>query len=94
MLVLARAHHPPIGQHDLGREQRVDRQPVAAHEPADPAAEREAADARVRDLARGHREPVLLGGRVDLAEQRAAADAHDRALGVDLDGVQPADVDA
>ena len=51
-----------------------------AHQPADAAAEREPADAGVRDLARRHREPVLLRRGVELAEQRAAADAHDAAL--------------
>jgi hypothetical protein len=67
---------------------------VAAHEPAEAAAERQAADAGVRDLAGGHREAVLLRGRVELAEQGTPADAHDRALGVDLDPVQRPQVDA
>ena len=85
VLVLARAHEPAVGEHDLGREQRVDRQAVVAHQPADAAAEREPADAGVRDLAGGHGEAVLLGRGVELAEQRAAADADHGALGVDVD---------
>ena len=56
-----------VGEHDVGREQRVDRQPVPAHQPADPAAEREPAHAGVRDLPGGHGEPVRLRRRVELA---------------------------
>jgi hypothetical protein len=78
VLVGAGAHDPAVGQDDLGGLQRVDRQTVMAHEPADAAAEREPADTRVRDLTGRNRESVLLRGRVELAKQGAATDAHDR----------------
>ena len=65
-----------------------------AHQPADAAAEREAADAGVRDLPGGHREAVLLRGRVELAQQRAAADAHERASRGRRRPVERAQVDA
>ena len=54
--------------------ERVDREPEAAHEPADAAAEREAADAGVRDDAGGDDEAVRLGAAVDVTEERAAPD--------------------
>ena len=78
VLVRGGAHDPPVGEHDLGGQQRVDRQAVPAHQPADAAAEREPADAGVGDLPGRNGEPVRLRGGVELAEQRAAADAHDR----------------
>ncbi len=84
----------PVGEDDLGRLERVDGQAVAAHEPAHSASERQPADARVRDLAGRDGEPVLLRRGVDLAQQRAAADADEGRLGVDLDAVERADVDA
>jgi hypothetical protein len=93
-LVRARADQPPVGEDDLGGQQGIDGQPVAAHEPAEAAAQRQPADARVGDLARGHREAVLLGRRVELSEQRAAAHPHDLAPGIHVDAVEPADVDA
>ena len=89
-----RTHLLSVGEHDVGRAQRVDREAVAPHEPADPAAERQPADARVRDLPGRDCEAVLLGRGVELAEQGAASDPDDRALGVDLDAVQRPQVDA
>ena len=84
----------PVGEDDLGGLERVDRQAVAAHEPAHAAAERQPADARVRDLAGRNGEPVLLRRGVDLAQERAAADADEGRRGVDLDAVERAHVDA
>ena len=94
MLVRAGADHLPVGQNHLRCLERVDRQAVMAHQPADAAAERQAADTRMRHLARGHRQSVLLRGRVELAEQRPTADPDDRTLWVDVDGIQCAQVDA
>ena len=81
--VLGRAWHAPAAPSastTSAARQRVDRQPVLAHQPADAAAEREPADAGVGDLAGRDGEPVLLRRGVELAEQRAAADPHDAAL--------------
>ena len=88
MLRRARPHLLSVGEHDVDRAQRVDREAVPPHQPADPAAERQPADARVRDLAGRDREAVLLRRGVELAEQGAAPDPDDRVLGVDLDAVQ------
>ena len=94
MLVGARAHLLAVGEDDVGRAQRVDREAVPAHEPAEAAAEGEPADAGVRDLPCRDREPVHLRGRVELREQRTAADAHERPGGIDVDGVERAQVEA
>ena len=94
VLVRARVHHAAVAEDDVGPDQGVDREAVPAHEPAEASAERQAPDARVRDLPRGHREPVFLRRAVELAEERAAADAHGRALRVDVDRAQRAQVDA
>ena len=94
VLVRRCPHDLAIGEDDLGGEQRIDRQAVVAHEPPDAAAERQPADAGVRDLPPGHREPVLLAHSVELAQQRTASDPHDGASRIDLDAVQGPQVDA
>ena len=60
---------------------------------SDAAAQREAGDPGVGDVAAGHGEPERLGGAVDLGPDRAAL--HGGALGgrVDVHLVQPAQVD-
>ena len=78
----------PVGEHELRREQVVDRQPVAAGEVAVPAAERQACHPRRGDDPAGHREPVLVRGSVDLLPQAAAADADSSRLGIDRDRLQ------
>ena len=45
-----------------------------ARKPAHAAAEREPADARVRDVARGRGEPMRIRGPIEVAQQRAALD--------------------
>ena len=90
----ARAHLLSVGEHDVDCTQRVDGEAVPPHEPADAAAQRQASDPRVRDLACRDREPVLLRHGVELAEQGSAPDPDDCALGVDLDAVQRPQVDA
>ena len=94
MLRDARPHLPAVGEHDVDRAQRVDREAVPTHEPADAAAERQPSDAGMRDLAGRDREALLLRHCVELAEQGSAPDEDDRALGVDLDAVQRPQVDA
>ena len=46
-------HHAPVGEHHLGREQRVRQQPVETAEDPEPAAEREPGDTDVRRSRRG-----------------------------------------
>ena len=84
---------PAVGGDDLRGEEVVAREPVLAHQPADPAAEREAADARGRDEAARCREPVRLGLVVDVAPDRAAADVRAPLGGVDQDAAHPGQVD-
>jgi hypothetical protein len=55
------------GQHDVGRQRVVDRQPVLARQVAVAAAEREAADPGGGDDAADRREPVLVRGAIDVA---------------------------
>ena len=50
-----------VGEHDLGREQVVDREPELAGQVAEPAAERQPADAGGRDDPARGREAVLAG---------------------------------
>ena len=52
----------PLGEHDVGLEQVVDRQAALAGQVAEAAAEREAADAGRRDDPARRRQPVLVGG--------------------------------
>ena len=81
-----------VGEHDLRREQVVDRQAVAAGEVAVPAAERQARDAGRGDDPAGHGEPVLVRGGVDLAPEAAAADADGSCLGIDGDRLQQREI--
>ena len=93
VLVIGGADDAPVGGHELGGEQVVDREPVLALEPPRASAQCQAADARGGNAPAGRREAMLLGRAVDLGPQRAAADPGDAAIGVDLDRVHRAHVD-
>ena len=77
LLVRAGAHAPPVGGHELDRAEAVDRQPEAALEPADPAAEGQPGHAGMADDADRTDETVLLGRDVKLAEERSPARPRD-----------------
>ena len=71
--VLARGDLPPIGGDDLDRDEGVDGQAVLAHQPADPATERQPADADRAGVAErggkavsGRGPRVLPGGQAGL----------------------------
>ena len=83
VLVLAGVDEPAVGGHEVGRDEVVAGQAVLAHQPADPAAEREPGDAGRRDEATGHRQPEGLRLVVELSPGRAALG--DDALGVRVD---------
>ena len=83
----------PLGEHQLGLEQVVDREPALAGQVAEAAAEREAADPGGRDDPARRREPVLVGRAVDLAPGTAAADANGARLRIDLDVSERREVD-
>ncbi len=93
--VLGRAgrHEPPVGQHDVGFEEVVDRQAAGAGQVAEAAAEGEAADAGGGDDAAGGGEAEGVGGVVDVAPGAAAADAGGPGGGVDPDARHGREVD-
>ncbi len=74
VLALARVDEPTVGGDDVGADEVVAREPVLPHQPADPAAEREAGHTGRRDEAAGRGEPVRLGLVVDVGPDGAAAD--------------------
>ena len=83
----------PLGGDHLGLHEVVDGEPVLAHEPADAAAQAEAADAGVaHDAARGG-QTVCLCLVVDVAPQGAALDEGRALDGIDRDGAHRREVD-
>ena len=69
---------------ELDLAERIDGEALLAHEPADAAAECEAADAHVAGVARADRQPARCEDRGDVGPSGAAPDAHE-AVGADLD---------
>jgi hypothetical protein len=65
-------HDLAVGGHQLEAGDVVAGQPQQPGQPTHPAAEGEAADAGVRDVARRGRQPERLGGPIEVAEPRAA----------------------
>ena len=80
------------GDH-LGLQEVVDGEPVLAHEPADAAAEADAADARVAHDASGGGQAVGLRLVVDVAPQGTSLDMGRTSGGVDGDGADRGQVD-
>ena len=76
-------HELAVGGDDVGADEVVAGEAVLAHQPADAAAEREAADAGRGDEAAGRREAVRLRLVVDVGPDRAAADVGDAGRDVD-----------
>src|SRR4249919_1373643 len=82
-----------LGGDHLDFDQVVDGEPVLAHEPADAAAQGEAADAGVADDAARGGQAVSLRLVVDVAPQGAALDAGRAIDGIDSDGAHRREVD-
>jgi hypothetical protein len=82
-----------FGGNHLGLYQVVDSEPVFAHEPADPAAQAEAADAGVAHDPTGGGQAVSLGLMVDVPPQGAALDASRAVDRIDGDGAHRREVD-
>jgi hypothetical protein len=82
-----------VGGDHLCLQEVVDGEAVLAHEPADTAAEAEAADARVAHDASGRRQSVGLGRAVDVAPQGTALDVGRACGGVDRHGAHRRKVD-
>ena len=93
VLVGGRLHELAVCGDDVDPAQLVDRQAVLAHDPADPAAERQARDARVRDDPRRRGQAERLRLAVELAEQDARLHARGARLRVDTHALQQAEVD-
>ena len=93
VLVRARLHELALGRDEVDRDELVDREPVLAHDPADPAAERQPGDAGVRDDPGRHREPERLRLPVELAEQDARLHARGALLGIDAHALHRREVD-
>ena len=93
VLGLGRGHESPVSGDEIDGEQIVDRQTVLAGEPADSAAERQAGDSGVRDLAAGQCEAVRLRLAVEVAPQRTCLCACDLGIGVDPDALHAREVE-
>ena len=77
MLVGGDGEHLARRGDELDLAQRVDREALLAHEPADAAAEGEAADAHVAGVARADRQAERCEDRGDVRPSGAAPDAHE-----------------
>ncbi len=86
-------HEPAVGQHDVDLEDVVDGQAAAAGEMAEPAAERQAADAGGRDDAGRHGIAERVRGVIDIAPCAAAFDAHGLRHRVDANTLHPRQLD-
>ena len=64
-----------VGHHHVGGSQVVERQAVLRHQPAEPAAERQAGNPRAPDDAAGRRESVQLRLAVEFSPEHAALSA-------------------
>ena len=88
--LLVALHHAPVGQHHLGRDQLVRRQPPATAQQAEPAAERLAADPDRGAAAGRDRDFVPGQGGVEVAEPEAGP--HGRRTVRDLEGIHRPEV--
>jgi hypothetical protein len=93
VLVPGRPHHLAVRGHQLEGLDVVAGEAVLAGHPPHPAAEREAADAGVGDVAGGGGQPVPLGLGVERAEQRPALHRRAPAGRVDADRGHRGEVD-
>ena len=89
---LARTSRPSAVTSSTARRQSID-SPELALQPAHPAAEGQAGDARVRNGPDVAGQADRLRSIVELAEQRAAVAAGDPSVGIDRDTAHPRQVD-
>ncbi len=82
-----------VSGHDVGGYEVVAREPVAAVQPPQPAAEREPRDPSHRDDSEGRGQPERLGRAVELAQGEPGFGPRRPRLGIDLDGFHPGQVD-
>ncbi len=94
VLVVARAHHRTVGEHDLDGAEVVDREAVLAREPSEAASGREPADPHPAVVAGGDRPAVRLERRGNIDPARPRSDPHAAGALVEyLDRVEPLEVD-
>ena len=93
VVVLAGGDELAVRSNEVDGEQVVDRRAVLAHQPADPAAERQAGDPGVRDDAADGGEPEVLRLAVELAPQHARLGARRPRCRVDADALHRRQVD-
>jgi hypothetical protein len=74
---------PAVGGDDLDLLQVVHRPSEATGQVAEPAAEREAGEARLGHESEHRRQPMLLGGLVDVLQQTPRPDVRNPGIGVD-----------
>ena len=91
--VLARGDDLAGRQHHLGRQQVVDGHPVFAHQPRDPAPERETRDPGGGDDAARGREPEGARGTVELADRDAPLRPDRGSARIDVDPLHQREVD-
>ena len=92
-MILAGGDELAVRSDEVDGEQVVDRRAVLAHQPADPAAERESGDPGVRDDAADGGEPVELRLAVELTPQHARLGARRPRCRVDADAPHRRQVD-
>ena len=85
--------HVALCRDEFDREQVVGSKPVLGHQPAEPAAERVARDARLGDRPSGHRQAVLGGSIVQLRPDHAAFGGGGCLVGIDRDRLHLGEVD-
>ena len=84
---------PAVGRHHLDRQERVDRQAVFAHEPADPATEGQPGDADAAGVPERRGQTVLGSGCGVLAGGQARLRPGDASVGVDVEALHQAEVE-
>ena len=93
VVVLAGGDELAVRSNEVDGEEVVDRRAVLAHQPADPAAERQAGDPGVRNDAADGGEPEVLRLAIELAPQHARLGAHRARCRVDSDALHRRKVD-
>ncbi len=92
ILVVAGGHLAAVSQHDIGRQQVVDRKADASRQVSDATAQRQATHPGRRDDAAGRGETERIGCMVDITQRGTAADIGDFLGGIDLHVIHPGQV--
>jgi hypothetical protein len=93
VLGLARRQEATIGGDDIHRQKVVEGEPVLAHEPAEPAAEGQARDARRGDKTTRRRKTERLELVIELSPRKPGLGAYRLCLYVDPDALHGGEID-